>query len=558
MTEKPAGDQDLFHKQVMLGGERFPILMGGASLELDKETGGNLWYGQFLQGHSGVPVISSVEQAETLPWAVSEFVCDQNFKDLCSRGMLDTCWVPRSDVKLGFVPPPHVGGKASWHPGYREHKYHARKQTLLMLKALDTALDIWVDGMEAKGFPLKEEFWHVGEIYDTARSNLSTYINGEGLGTTECEKRWATKFGLDRACRISLKGMGEFTPKNRGYHNSIHAHLKPAANGYKPLIKAKSLYEGIDLLPPQWKVPEGEVDVHAIAIASTYSAPELDHSSTDGEDDETAENSRRMLRKLATEIISPSAAGIESNANANANANASTNPLNNVNIESSRNLNSDSNEVIPGQGWTVGDEKTGYCDGSPTSNCNRRNGGCTLYSHNDGRPYLGGDGLSGWLVVNIPEVKEGLVFARMEVSVLYYLLVSMTLYPYRIYRNNLISHIYDSFLLQWWRPRDVPTTRNWTEVNNGGRRELKTPVPEWPDDTMVDIAANGKILKSFNKEEWMQWKEQIAYNEAFYPLLDDKDLVKGDKAEPVELGFRIRSETNPRGAAISITHIYYA
>ena len=49
-----------------------------------------------------------------------------------------------------------------------------------------------------------------------------------------------------------------------------------------------------------------------------------------------------------------------------------------------------------------------WCKRSIASNC-------LMYGHNDGRSMIEGDGLSGWIVITVPEVKEGLVFARMEV-----------------------------------------------------------------------------------------------------------------------------------------------
>jgi hypothetical protein len=205
--------------------------------------------------------------------------------------------------------------------------------------------------------------------------------------------------------------MSEFTPINRGYHNSIQRHLKAAPNGYKPSNEFEAVYEGIDILPTFWKVPEGHVDVHAIAIASTYAAPELDHSWVDDNDNndvEEAENSRRMLRKASTERLFVS----------------EKEDSNEVKVysmpENSRSLNSD--EVIPGQGWGIyavgGEEITGYCDGSPMSfNCKRsKNRNCLLSGHNDARGSVNGDGLSGWVVITVPDVKEGLIFARLQVS----------------------------------------------------------------------------------------------------------------------------------------------
>ena len=41
----------------------------------------------------------------------------------------------------------HVGSKAGWHPGWRDHKYRARKQTMMMLVALERAFDMLMDGM---------------------------------------------------------------------------------------------------------------------------------------------------------------------------------------------------------------------------------------------------------------------------------------------------------------------------------------------------------------------------------------------------------------------------
>ena len=358
MTEKAHQDQDLFHKQVMLGGERFPVLIGGKPSNLDKETGGNLWYGILTENFSGVPVITSMEQAETLPWAAQEFVCDKTVKDLCGRGLLDECWVPRSDYTPTTKQSPHVGGKASWHPGYRTHKYSARKQIMLMLRALDRAFEMWEEGI-GEEFPLKEDYWHVGETYHTARSNLSNYINGEGLGKSPCELRFgqAPMPNLDKVCRMSMKGMTEFTPRARGDHNSIRAHLKPAPNGYKPDFTIEALYEGVDVLPPEWKVPEGEVDVHAIAIASTYDAPELDQTWVDenSEDAEEAQNSRRMLRKAATESIEVSdLSGEDSRQGEIAEGSVAGSDV--------RELTDDA--VVPGIGWYFdpSGNSPGYCD----------------------------------------------------------------------------------------------------------------------------------------------------------------------------------------------------
>ncbi len=104
-------------------------------------------------------------------------------------------------------------------------------------------------------------------------------------------------------------------------------------------------------------------------------------------------------------------------------------------------------------------------------------------------------------------------------------------------------------------------TKDWTEVNNGttddgGRRNLrkKAVIPSWPADMMIDVAVNGKIVKTYPVAEYDPYRTPITYMEAFYPMLDDKSIAGTN----VEIGFRLRSEENPRDAGISITHIYYA
>ena len=355
MTEKSHELQDVFHKAGLLSGERLPILISGAVNNLSEETGGNLWYADLMPGHSGVPLNVDLDQAETLPFAVQNFICEKGAQGVCNRGMADQCWVPRSDVEPSVKQLPQVGGKASWHPGWREHRYTGRKQVMLMLKALDKSLEMWEDGIKEKGFPLKEEYWHIGNTYESVRTTFTTYINGEGKDKSPCENIMKKLFGLERACRMPIKGMTEHTPKNLGEANGIIRYLKAAPNGYVPSNPIKPLYEGVDVLPPIWKVPEGQIDVHAIAIASTYSEPELDYSWTDKKDTstESAENSRHMLRGLATEpIVSTSSV-------------TSTTKVSNTLKTDERSLITYSDDVVPGLGWHY-DERggvTGYCDG---------------------------------------------------------------------------------------------------------------------------------------------------------------------------------------------------
>ena len=404
----------------------------------------------------------------------------------------DSCWVDRVDFKPKVVQSSHVGGQASWHPGDRWHQVQSRKQIMLFLKAFDAALDTWETGIKSN-FPLPESYWHVGEKYKTVQSTLSTYLNGQGKGTTACETKWK-RLDLDKVCRQRIYGMTEWTPVNGEIHTIRH-NLKASSNGYVPALIEKPAYDGIDLLPLKWRIPNHEVDVHAIAIATTYERDEAINKVWMYEEEVTQEDEKRFLQEEE--------------------------------ITESNDENLDENKLLPGLGWgIVYSERvpTGFCDGSQMSTCSRNEDStCLLYGHNDGRTVIGGNGLSGWIVINLPKVRDGLIFAKLE----------------------------------WWHPRgnEFLFTKDWTEVNNGQFRNLGTVIP-WPDDVIIEIAVDGKIVATKYKD--FSEIQAMAYNQGIYPLVNDESLIKGDEPESVELGIRIRSETNPKDAALSITHIYYA
>lgn len=506
MTEKSVEDQDLFNKQAILGGERVPIIFSSNPNNLDVETGGNLWYGSFHNWRNDdfVPMTEDLDQVETLPFAAQYVKCDSSVKELCSEKgnpnkYHDSCWVDRIDFQPKVQQSLHVGGQASWHPGDKWHQVQSRKQIMLFLKAFDVALDTWESGIKSV-FPLPESYWHVGEKYKTVQSTLSNYLNMEGKGTTACEKKWK-KLDLDKVCRQRIYGMTEWTPVN-GVIHSIRQNLKASSNGYIPTVKEKAAYDGIDLLPLEWRIPNDEVDVHAIAIATTYERNDVENNAWVYKDTSEQEKDERHLQ--------------------------STDSSNEDELTPSNNINPKDTDVIPGLGWDIVSSErlpTGFCDGSPMSTCSRQeSSSCLLYGHNDARTVISGNGLSGWLVINLPKVRDGLIFARLE----------------------------------WWHPRGngLLLTKNWKEVNDGHFRNLGKSIIPWPDDIMIDIAIDGKIVATKHKD--FSEIDAMAYNQGIYPLLNDESLIDGDDPKALELGIRIRSETNPKDAALSISHIYYA
>jgi hypothetical protein len=108
---------------------------------------------------------------------------------------------------------------------------------------------------------------------------------------------------LPRICHVQLHhGFGLWTPQTHIDYNLLN-NITPAMNGYKPYFKQKNLYNGVDHLLPYYKqaIPEGQVDVHANAIATTYPAPDLDRSRIEDHEDTQTEKgnatTQRMLRE---------------------------------------------------------------------------------------------------------------------------------------------------------------------------------------------------------------------------------------------------------------------
>ena len=76
----------------------------------------------------------------------------------------------------------------------------------------------------------------------------------------------------------------------------------------------------------------------------------------------------------------------------------------------------------------------------------------------------------------------------------------------------------------------------------------------WPEDFKLEIAINGEIYDTWDRDKIMPHTGEVAYNQAFYPFVTDESI----NGSNIELGLRLSSELEPKGAALSITHIYYS
>jgi len=185
-----------------------------------------------------------------------------------------------------------------------------------------------------------------------------------------------------------------------------------------------------------------------------------------------------------------------------------------------------------------------FCDGSVDSFCDRGAGnGCLLYGHNDGRNGLLFDGYSGWLVMNLPKVKNGFILVKMEC---------------------------------WHSPGDMQKTADWESVNNEGRRRivrassnattstawsttdtsrhLKAPPPEYCEEFRFEFAIDGKIT-SYNKEEFLSHKQDLQRVVETVTLLNDPGYTGGAEKE-VEVAIRMAGCGHTKN--FQLTHVYWS
>jgi hypothetical protein len=205
--------------------------------------------------------------------------------------------------------------------------------------------------------------------------------------------------------------------------------------------------------------------------------------------------------------------------------------------------------IVPGKGWQVIGEPAGKCDGEYDSICGRQiTSDCPLKGHHDERGYLGGTEYSGWVVMDIPDMKEGILMLK---------------------------------FWTWTKANSVTRTEGWTSVNNEKRmlrsaalnnQTFSTNVMDdeyeyldsetlpdqrrrltLPDAFLFDYAINGKIT-TLNKDQFTEKLKSVQRVVDIITLLDDPNFTSATKN--VEVAFRMRE--CGRECVLALTHVYWA
>ena len=511
MTEYEPEAVELFSRQgILSGGQKVPLLwvkqdfwrMTGSDTfqYLLQETDVDL--GIYGTGMRDVPPMMTMEDAPSLPWATQYMRCDAEINGDCvEHGYDSVCWIDRDDVTPGVTQSEFVGGRASWHPGYRVHQLQGRVLAFTILRAMDQALEKWI---QSPGYILEDEEWHVHDYYKSMRASLLSLNH-----TTQCHNQTIDRFPT-RACDLPLRGRTEFTPRLNAHATSIRSLIK---GGTVPQQVEPNLYDPPDV--HNSKLDEGEVDLVNILENGVDFVPLLGRKRRIQE---------RQLHEQRTKQWQSQG--------------SSFNP-----------------DIQPGLGWRLDTRSApDNCDGSYDSFCGRSNSEvCLLSGHNDYRGGLHFDGVSGWLILTLPQLRHGLITVKIE---------------------------------DWRDPN--PVTVGWTCENNanctrqlrgtgveavgsekemaeeladrsvssvdvlGGRQLVAPYCPEFE----FEFALDGQIT-TWNLEEW-QARQQLAQRVVqLWTLLDDPDF-NGNGGAPRDVELALRMKGCGRTKAFHLTHIYWA
>jgi hypothetical protein len=200
-------------------------------------------------------------------------------------------------------------------------------------------------------------------------------------------------------------------------------------------------------------------------------------------------------------------------------------------------------DIKPGKGWFVATAAgADNCDGTYDSFCARNVNGCFLSGHNDFRGGLAFDSYSGWLILNLENMRHGVITLKIED----------------------------------WHPSGFnPLTKEWKCENNEceGRmlreesssinnnvttsndsRRLKAAVPEYCPEFQIDYAIDGAI-QTLDVQQWMSKFTYPQRVVQLWTMSDDENLTNGETRD-VEFAIRMRGcDTRKQ---FRLTHIYWA
>lgn len=501
MTEPDPAHVDIFYRQGLLGGNRVPVLWGGP-FELLKmlHEEADVDVGEWGTAMDGITEVESLNQAKDIPWAARFLKCKDEVESLCKEEprFCAKCWINRED---GISPERKQRnkprGQVKWHPGWRPHQLMGRNLAFAILEALRAAINIWTENVMG-GPPLDDSFWHVSKYYDDIRRKVKNLDKSLG----KCYNN--AGFLPTRLCNTPMKARTQYTPRANPAESSLTSVIKPTPDGYVPKNEDLPLYEGPDEHNTCFDIPGDEIDVFDVVIGrrNLYEKPSL-----------------QGLEQSSTPKIVPQT----------------------VERQVGREL--EDTKIVPGKGWEVWEEPPGHCDGTYNATCGRStNSECAMIGHHDGRGAIVGNEYSGWLVMTLKDLKEGVIILK----------------------------------LHTWHTEDESTvTKGWTSVNNARGRRLGQALvqssskgarqindrmltrnydpPELPNGFIFEYAIDG-VITTLDKNQFVNKKKKLQRVVETLTILDDTNFTS--KAKDVEIAIRLKNSGST--VVFGVSHVYWA
>ena len=538
MTEGGAPHHvDLVIRQVLMSGNRVPIVWG-APFDLLKlyHDEADADVGEWGTGYAGLPETTSEEQALTLPYAARNMKCSSERQDLCNENRFSsTCWIDRPD---GIVPtrgqPERPRGQVKWHPGWRPHQLMGRVLAFTVLEGLEVAVNSWMEHTMT-GQPLDDEFWHVTGYYENIRNKILNMDQTLGHCPAIANEGQLPL----RMCFTPMYGRTQYTPRANYEEAALTSIVKPAPSRYVPVNgnKRPALYDGPDVHNPAYDIPEGEVDVLSVVMGRRRLQA-------------TKQQSNWYNAFFQMKLMQPwmkTARTLSTSATT-------------VTPQHHRRLDE---EIIPGEGWDVALEVQGYCDGTYDSVCaHAPDEECFLLGHPDGRGAIVGGDLSGWLVMTLKALKEGIIVVKLQTwhvqdenpKARSWSTVngeSRDLGESEVSEQESVDNRDDMFYMGDLAYPEVDETIPIDPHRNVKMRSYECPT--LPDTFAFDYAINGKVT-TLNSTEFLAQKKNLQRVVETLTLLDDPEFTTDE--QDVEVAFRLRDSGRP--IVFGISHIYWA
>ena len=371
---------DFFARQALLSGTTsLPFIWGGDfSVLRNLHEHADADIGQLGNALQGVPETSSRKVAYDLPWAAQYLNCPKSMKSTCEDKMYlfqSRCWVEQPNV-----PPPSP--QLEQIPilpsaiGWRMHQLKGYALTYILLDATLDALFDWSDITISQGFPLADEYWHMGKYIENVQKKITL------LNETAAPHCFQLEDNINlpkRLCARKMRGRTEFTPRADPSKTSIRSIIDISQAPKMPHM----LLDGFDVANSIRAIPKGEVDT--LEIFDLH-------------------GKRRHIQNLPKENVREFS-GIEVY-NINENLHRAKHIRNTV-------------AIAPGEGWQLLNSLGDECDGSlaSTISCGRLPlSNCLLEGHQGSRGGIWGNKTTGWLVLNGISTESGFVALNLEIG----------------------------------------------------------------------------------------------------------------------------------------------